>query len=199
MGLHEIHRVLALPLAFGLDSEVPSQEAIQHKRKALDSVNADRVFYCGMAAWLGMLIMGSLAVTILLTTLLTGLPNAVTAPRFSGADGAVVALVLLFLYAILGRLYTRCRAGHEAWNAAREELEALPRERCAELLQACVAAPECEAYRQKVLAEGREFVVAEYLLLTRWAAGADARHACTALYGAAATNVRLEGPPRASD
>lgn len=54
---------------------------------------------------------------------------------------------------------------------------------CGPMHDLCAKTPEGQAYRQKVLEQGRRFVVAEYRQMGKWVAEEKNRESCKKLYG----------------
>lgn len=67
-------------------------------------------------------------------------------------------------------------------NKEADHLEPLPPHHCKSMLELCLATSEGKAYREAVLAQNRQFVLAEKMMLERWNSGVAAREECAKLY-----------------
>jgi hypothetical protein len=97
----------------------------------------------------------------------------------------------------VGALWFLILVGHPLWSflviacsftvgtlclSEQDALSDVPDTRCAALLQACLATEEGRVYRQAVLEQGRNFVIAELAVIELWAQGAETRAQCKQLY-----------------
>lgn len=62
------------------------------------------------------------------------------------------------------------------------EVEEVPDAECGRLLEACIATPEGQRYREAVLAQGRKFLAKEAEMIYAWTNQKDTRLNCKKLY-----------------
>lgn len=108
------------------------------------------------------------------------LPFTVPAWMAGGGFSAALGGALLIMRGQLhtGPVSTVCRRLTEE----AESLAPLERWRCKDLLALCAQYPEADAYRRRVVADGREFVAGEYSLLAQIPALVEESTACRRLY-----------------
>lgn len=179
MCLADAKQLMAGKLAFSLEGPAPSLEAIDARRTALDPKFIKRVDRAG--DFIAFLCLPFAALTLVSAGAACEGAYLREWATVIGALTCASAGVTLCRWA--DRTSNQYIEAYVALNGERDDLEPVDDYDCADLLSACRATPEGEAYRQKVLDEHRQFVVAEQTMIEGWARGAGRRAACAALYG----------------
>lgn len=171
--LNHLKQLVAAKVEFRLEGEVPSEELINARRLALQTrgVEAYVVRTVENSVYIGFLAVALSVIAGLLSFLMTQNCNLL-------GYGLVGVLTLCAIAAAVNPYVSRL-------DVLKEELEGLVplhQEDCEEMLVACYATPEGAAYRERVVAANRQFVMAEKNLLEDWASTAHVRAKCAQLY-----------------
>ena len=173
LSLKKLEQLVAEKVEFRLEGEVVSEEAIVARKtviEGLSTMSAVINFLSGVCLFA----LSCAMVVVMMATLrylLAGNPDLIA--------GSLASFVSLSVCSFMFHRYV------EPLSALNEELAGFaPLEQvdCEVMLAACKATPEGRAYRESVVAAGRQFVVAEKKLLEDWAEGARSRAKCAELY-----------------
>lgn len=170
MKLHAHTQAIAsVPLEFSISGQAPTQEHIEARVAEL----APRVR--------NMQILGYLYGYLLV---ITGIGSMFALASSYPLWVAVITLsVLLPSVALSAVCLGVCDSLHRRMEKELSLLKTLDAACYPRMMEMCQASPEAVGYRAQVLAQGREFVVAEYRMLRTWSDTVDARHLKEALYG----------------
>lgn len=173
MRLANLKRLLADKLEFFLEGEVHSEELLKQRRMELSAGLAKSTI---LANILCVAIIFAVISSIIL--MLSGVVEAA-----DGNWGWFGLGLLVGVPGVLAMFYISANETlEEKLSAELDGLAALPQSECETMLYACLATPEGMAFRNKVVAAGRQFVQAECAMVVEWANGLRQRQKCAELY-----------------
>lgn len=173
LSLKKLERLVAEKVEFRLEGEVVSEETIDARKLVIEDLStmSSVLNFLGGVCLFALCCSLMIVMMAMLRYLLAGNPAAIA--------GSIAICVPLTVCYFMFHRYLERLAALEAEIAGFAPLEQVD---CEVMLAACKATPEGRAYRERVVAMGRQFVEAEKKLLEDWAEGARSRAKCAELY-----------------